>query len=96
MPDELIPIFAIMMVFGIPMVAILTAHQRKMAELIHGKQQQANDLGPLVNEVQALRQEVYELRQRMNEQQIALDDLRDSAMRGTPPTMAERLSEGQS
>ena len=76
MLNDLVPIFAIMMVFGIPIVAILTAHQRKMAELIHGRQEQSNNLSPLVQEVQNLRQEVFELRQRVNEQQIDLDDVK--------------------
>lgn len=73
---ELIPIVAIVMVFGIPIAAILTGHQRKMAELIHGKYQTQSDMGPLMHEIQSLRAEVQSLRNQVNEQAIVADDLR--------------------
>lgn len=85
--ESLIPIVAILMVFGIPLVAILTHHQRKMAELIHAKR---NDVNPLVmDEVQRLRNEVAQLRTELHEATIALDDLR------RPRTSVEhRIREG--
>ena len=70
---EVIPVIC---VFSIPIIAILTAHQRKMTELIHGSQKQQADMAPLMHEIQSLRQEVSDLRQKQNEQLIALDDLR--------------------
>ncbi len=76
-PDTLallIPIVAIM----IPIIAILTAHQRKMAEIIHSSNPNANA------EVDALRQEVSQLRSLVNQQTIAMDDMRRSQI-GTPP-----------
>ncbi len=74
MPEELIAIIAILMVFGIPMVAILTHHQRKMAELIHSKH---NEINPVViEEVERLRAEVQRLRTELHETTIALDDVR--------------------
>ncbi len=74
MPDEMIAVIAILMVFGIPMVAILTHHQRKMAELIHSRH---NDINPVVmDEVQRLRAEVQQMRTELHETTIALDDVR--------------------
>ena len=48
-PEVMIPLAAVMLIFGIPIIIILTNHQRKMAELIHGKQGQsaAQDLSPI-------------------------------------------------
>lgn len=73
MPPTLIPVVAIVCTFAVPIVAILVHHQRKMAELIH--QNHAQSLQPN-QEVQALRHEIAELRQLMNQQTIAMDDLR--------------------
>lgn len=55
------------------MVAILTYHQRKMTELIHGKanQQQTRQV-----ESQKMENEMRELRQLVHQQTIALDDVR--------------------
>ena len=65
----LVPIFAL----AIPIVAILTAHQRRMAEIIHSRQ-------PVNNmEVDALRQEIQQLRAMVNQQAIAMDDMRSRA-----------------
>ena len=54
----------------IPLVAILTTHQRKMAQLLHGKR---NDLpNP---EVESLRKEMAEVRGLLHQQMIAIDNL---------------------
>jgi hypothetical protein len=83
--EEMIPIVAILMVFGIPIIAILTHHQRKMAELIHSRGQ---DLNPTVmDEVQRLRSEVQQLRRELHETTIALDDVRRPAPRGIEQRM---------
>lgn len=73
--EELIPLAAIAFVFGIPIVAILTAHQRKMAELIHGKgnQQHSQEFAYMQQQVQELRSEVATLRDRLNEQILAME-----------------------
>lgn len=68
MPDIIVPIVSLALVFGIPLAAILTHHQRKMAEIIH-KSRAPMEMG----EVQALRMEVAQLRDRMNEQTLLLD-----------------------
>lgn len=68
MEEIVIPLFSIAVVFGIPIAAILTHHQRKMAEIIH------RGRGPMeASEVHALRVEVAQLRDRLNEQTLLLD-----------------------
>lgn len=66
-----IPILALL----IPIVAILSAHQRRMAEIIH--QNKGHDVSQdhLLAEMRALRGEISDLRERMNQQAIALDTL---------------------
>lgn len=56
----------------IPIVAILTKHQQKMAELLHGTQ------GVAAEETHRMRNEVNQLRDLVAQQTIALDDLRSS------------------
>lgn len=70
---ELTGLAAVVMIFGIPIAAILTGHQRKMAEMMN---HQANN--PVFAEVQRLQQEVAYLRNMMNEQALQMDDLRRS------------------
>lgn len=90
--DELIPIVAIMMVFGIPIAAILTHHQRKMAELIHGKQVEAQQLNPaIMHEIQSLRGEVARLRDQVNSQTLEIEDLRSPHI--AAQDMSQRLGE---
>ncbi|MDR3692356.1 MAG: hypothetical protein P4L46_23435 [Fimbriimonas sp.] len=69
----------------IPIVAILTKHQQKMAEIIHGsgKRHEA--------EVAQLRNEVYELKQMIHQQMIAMDTLSTSQRRPVEPGLQERL-----
>jgi carbonic anhydrase len=75
MPDEIAAIIAAVMFFGIPIVAILTHHQRKMAELIHRKH--GSEISPIVvEEINRLRAEVQQLRSELHETTIALDDVR--------------------
>jgi len=72
------------LIFMIPIVAILTSHQRKMAQLIHGQGERRADLTPIVaDRVAGLEREVAELRDLVRRQTIALDDLR-----AAPPSVA--------
>ena len=80
-PEVVIPLASIMMIFGIPMAAILTSHQRKMAELIHGKQVEGNSSA----EVSYLRQEVSALKDQISRQSAALDEIRRSVHALNPP-----------
>lgn len=80
----LIPIVAL----TIPIVAILTAHQRKMAEIIHQNRQPSG-------EIDALRHEIRELRSLVHQQSISLDDIRSrQAIGSSQPTteIRERLT----
>ena len=81
----MIPICALM----IPIVAVLTSHQRKMAEIIHSRPIRNVETD---NEIAALRGEVFELKQLVHQQTIALDNMVNPRM--TPPTsttVQERL-----
>lgn len=78
----IIPILAIGLPLMIPIIAILTSHQRKMAELFR-----SNVVPPeLMHELQALRAEVPVLRERVNEQAIQVDNLMGLAPRRVPST----------
>ena len=71
----IIPVFVVGIVMAIPIIAILTSHQRKMAE-IHAQQgamqrEHDNQLAAQMNQLQS---EVRELRELMHQQILALDD----------------------
>jgi len=58
-----------MTVFMIPIVAILTYHQRKMAEIVH-----RNGATPAVlDEIRSLRVEIREMKQLVHQQAIVVD-----------------------
>lgn len=59
------------MIFGTPIIAILTSHQRKMAELFRS-QPPAQMINP---ETQALREEIRELKVLVHQQSIAIDNM---------------------
>jgi ABC-type phosphate transport system auxiliary subunit len=92
--EFLIPIFVMM----IPIVAILTSHQRKMAELMHDKHrdaQQANTSG-LQEEVTRLRYEIDAMRQTVQQQTIELDNMRAlQASQAQPARIDHRLEIGE-
>lgn len=69
---EMIAVFIPVVALCIPIVAMLTKHQQKMAELLHGSQ------GVSAEETHRLRSEVNQLRDLVAQQTIALDDLRSS------------------
>jgi hypothetical protein len=83
------PILIPLVIFMIPIIAILTSHQRKMAELYV---QQARTQGD--PEIAALRQEMQELKSLIHQQAIAIDSL--AGRTATPPTanVPERLQTG--
>lgn len=80
-PEVLIPLAGICLVFGIPLIAILTHHQRKMAEMIHKRQQETVQNPAMLAEITALRQQVANLQDRVN--QIAISA--DTTVTATPP-----------
>jgi hypothetical protein len=74
--ENLIPLAAVIMIFGIPIAAILTSHQRKMVELMQGTRNDVQSQNALANEVQVLRYEVAQMKEQMNQQAIQMDDIR--------------------
>jgi len=69
-PEDIIGLASVVLIFGIPIIAILTGHQRKMAELMRQPVQ-----GAFNPETQALREEIRELKQLVYQQSIAIDNL---------------------
>ncbi|MFM9872545.1 MAG: hypothetical protein ACKVQS_03650 [Fimbriimonadaceae bacterium] len=84
-PAIIIPI----LIFMIPIVAILTSHQQKMAKLIQGGQQDNQVSGAIMHELQSLRAEVANLREVVNHQALAVDDLRSYPR----PSVPDRLTQ---
>ena len=86
-PEILIPLSAIFLIFGIPIVAIWTTHRQKMATLeLSMRQQGLSDDAA----IRALKSEVTELRERVNEQALVVESMRD-LVRGMAnrPTQSE-------
>lgn len=75
-------------IFMIPIIAILTAHQRKMAELMHRPAQQNPQSDQLAFEVQ-------QMRQALAQQTIALDSLVTELKNQNKASLSERISETQ-
>ena len=71
----MIPILALM----IPIVAILTAHQRSMAQILH----QNRDSG-VGQEVQRLSDEIQALKELVHQQALALDSATSRLYASTP------------
>ena len=80
-------LFIPIIIFTIPIVAILTAHQRKMAEIVHSRKQTNS------GDIEALRREVYELKQLIHQQAIAVDTLltRHAPTASSPVDVVRRL-----
>ncbi|CAN5474428.1 hypothetical protein BH11ARM2_BH11ARM2_14930 [soil metagenome] len=64
---SVIPLLIPIMIFAIPIIAILSTHQRKMAEVLRSGHQDAS--------VDALRREVAELKILVHQQSISIDNL---------------------
>lgn len=90
--ELLIPLAAVLLIFGMPIIAILTKHQQKMAEFMHGRNAENNQVPALYHEVQMLRAEVTKLREQLNEQTLLVDDLRRGITFAETP-VAERLNQ---
>ena len=70
--EVMLPMMAILVVFGIPIIAILTAHQRKMAEIIHRNHSQQAD--PMVQQqLASMQSQIADLRSMMQEHIINND-----------------------
>ena len=83
--EDLVPILALLLVFGIPIIAILTAHQQKMAKLIHGQRAQLDPA--VIEEIRSLRMEVSQLQDRVNT--LMLDQDTSRKLAGSPPPVPQ-------
>ena len=79
MRPEIIALFIPVIALMIPIVAILVSHQQKMAQLYHR--------GPDNQEINALRNDIAELKSLVHTQAIALDNLAGSqkSLNAPPP-----------
>ena len=66
-------------IFMIPIIAILTHHQRQMAEIVHRR-------GPQPADLELLRREVQELKQLVHQQAIAMDTFMENQRKLNQPT----------
>lgn len=89
---DIAPIVATISIMLVPIVWILTSHQRKMAMIIHGSQQQNQQ--PQQNE--ALASEVRELKQIVYQQSIAIDQISSKLDKAASSDVQNRLSGTQS
>ena len=87
----LIPIIAIFMGGLIAVASIMSAHQRKMAEMVRKNREEPG----LVEELRAMRGELADLRDRVNHQTLAIEDRSATPARqaAQPPDVPERPSE---
>jgi len=86
-PDQLaifIPILGVVAVI----IMILTKHQQRMAEIIHGTAQAQS-----AEEIVELRHEVAQLKQMVHEQMIALDSYAGSSGRAEEVPLQKRLEQ---
>lgn len=65
------------MTVGIPLVWILTNHQRKMAELIHNKGNNQTQSNVVSQDTQLIVQELRAMRSELASLTIAVDNLKD-------------------
>lgn len=79
-PEFLIPLSAVILLFGIPIVRMLTEHQRKMTELFHGVQKNqsvdtnvAQELAHLRAQNQQILSELAATRDQLNQILLSQD-----------------------
>ena len=88
-PNELIPIVGMIgAVIIVPSIAILTYHQRKMAEIV--RKNDGSEIVPAVlQELKSMREEMRLMQSQLNSTTIAVDDMRDQSSR--PGTARDEL-----
>lgn len=80
-----------LVIFTIPIVAILTKHQQKMAELM--RQDVQTNVNPNVNDIAALRYDVQELRQMVSSLTITVDSLKTEVRQTS--ALTDRMKVGE-
>jgi hypothetical protein len=89
MPNPgVIAMFIPILIFMIPIIAILTAHQRKMAEIYAQQAQTQHD-----PEIAAMRQELRELKALIHQQAIAMDNIANGRV-SIPQSVPDRFNTG--
>lgn len=68
--ENIAPLAIPIVIFMIPIIAILTSHQQRMAKILHESGQHGNNA-----EINALRGEVQQLRELVHQQAIQVDNL---------------------
>ncbi len=87
MGDVIIAVVGIGAIFGVPVVWILTTHQRKMAELIHSTNQNQTNAN---NE--SLAAEMRDLKQLVYQQSIALDNLSNEVRKNASSQQSDSIT----
>jgi hypothetical protein len=85
--DELAPVIVSVMLMMIPIVALLTSHQRKMAKIMRESDGVQDPRLAMENEY--LRREMAELKALMHQQAIAIDNL--APRLAAPMDVSQRL-----
>ncbi len=84
-PEVTIPLLAVGLIFGIPIIAILTTHQRKMAELIRRSQPQQVD--PMIQQqLSSMQSQISDMRSMMQ------DHIINNDRPSTPNSVEQRLN----
>lgn len=68
---SILPVIPVVLIFCIPIIAILSGHQRRMAELIHQRIPEMDQ--NVASELLAIRREMSEMRDRLNALTVASD-----------------------
>ena len=79
------------LVVGIPAIAILTVHQRKMAELIHKRHPQQSD--EVLTRLDAMQRQMNEMRDRQNEILLQVHDRPHPHSPPPTPSVEERIQD---
>ena len=90
--ELMIPIIAIVMGGFIAVTAIMSGHQRKMAELVR-KHNSPEALPALIEEMKQLRGEVQSMRTELHQTTIAIDDVRTSSGGEAQKGLSRRIHE---
>jgi uncharacterized protein YlxW (UPF0749 family) len=73
-PQEIIPMFAFLSIFGIPLVIILTRHQQKMTELIR---RDSLPQGQASNDLLAVQYDIQQLKSMVTTLTMSVDSLKE-------------------
>ena len=91
MSHDLAPVLIMGIIFLLPIVKILVNHQQKMTEMTYRLNQQ--NVQPPLPEQDQMRRDMQDLKQLVQQQAIAIDNLSTKLDRMGTPTVQDRLSE---